>query len=179
MLESQTKNKGNTSTTKSTKPSASKFVSKSSSIIANFIDKIKTERLTGNKTELNTINEVVNKEKIIEISATTKPEKSSNNKIDKSSNDFSEDKPSLGFLSTILDALEEKLDDTEENGNQIEDLDLTSTQILALLSGSITTEKPKIELIKNYEFENDLEIALRESKSLGDELRSLLDDIDY
>ena len=70
-------------------------------------------------------------------------------------------------------------DNTEENGDQIEDLDLTSSQILALLSGSITTEKPKIELIKNYEFENDLELALRESKSLGDELRSLLDDIDY
>ena len=71
------------------------------------------------------------------------------------------------------------MDDTEENVDQIEDLDLTSSQILALLSGSINTEKPKIELIKNYEFENDLEIALRESKSLGDELRSLLDDIDY
>ena len=177
MVESQTKNKEDT--LKSTKPSASKFVSKSSSIIANFIDKIKTERLTGNKTELNTINEVVEKEKIIEISTTTKPEKSSNNKIDKSSNDFNEDKPSLGFLSTILDALEEKLDDTEEKADQIEDLDLNSSQIFALLSGSINTEKPKIELLKNDEFETDLEIALRESKSLGEELRSLLDEIDY
>ena len=164
------------------KPLPTNEVERSSSIISNFINKIKTDQSNGDKTALNEINEVVKQEKKEKLkkneekTTTTTTNKPKITVVEKDNND---EKGSLGFLNIILDALDKKLNE-DSNVNVEKTTEKVNTSLLLkLFSGKLEEEKPKIKINKNENFQDDLEEALRESRNLGKRLKDLLDDIDY
>ena len=158
----------------STKPSL-KPVSKATSVINNFITKIKAERLKENSDELKEISKVVKQGNKATVETTTQKPK----KVDKEVTTSKED--SLDFLSDILDAIEKQIDDSEKES--VEDiggiLDMKTSALLNLIKENLAPSKPKIVINAEDNFQDDLEKALKESQKIGKELRGLLNDFDY